>query len=295
MQPAPIALFVYNRPEHTRKTLEALKANKHASETELFVFSDGPKSETNRAAVAEVRRLLQTIEGFKAVHVTERFENWGLAQSIIAGVTELVNQFGRVIVLEDDLVTGPHFLDYMNDGLTTYADDAIVASIHGYVYPIGTPLPETFFLRGADCWGWATWKRAWDLFEPDGTKLLRQLEMQKLIRSFDFDDTDHFSDMLKRQIEGKNDSWAIRWNASAYLAGALTLYPHASLVHNIGNDASGTHASRSNRFDSAVYTERVLVKRIPLAESSEARGIFTVYFRSLRPSLLKRIWNKLCR
>ncbi|HRU00618.1 MAG TPA: glycosyltransferase, partial [Victivallales bacterium] len=195
MKLAPIALFVYNRPWHTRQTVTALQNNELAAESELVVFSDGPKVEKNKEKtknneekVKEVRDYIKSINGFKTVKIIERTQNLGLANSIISGVTEIVNQYGKIIVLEDDLVTSPHFLRFMNEALDLYEKEEDVISIHGYVYPI-PDLPETFFLKGADCWGWATWKRGWDLFEPDGKKLLRELKEKKLLKRFDFNGT----------------------------------------------------------------------------------------------------------
>src|SRR3989344_4735411 len=207
---APIALFVYNRPEHTRRTVEALLKNEGASESALFVFSDAAKNPVAAEGVQEVRAYLKTITGFKSIEILERRENYGLARSIVEGVTDLTNRFGQVIVLEDDLVTSPYFLRYMNEALALYADEERVVSIHGYVYPVTGTLPETFFLRGTDCWGWATWKRGWDLYEADGAKLLAELKSNNFLESFDFGGAYRFSDMLRRQVRGANDSWAIR-------------------------------------------------------------------------------------
>ena len=144
-------------------------------------------------------------------------------------------------MLEDDLLTSPYFLDFMNEGLSIYEEDEKVISIHGYVYPISEKLPETFFLRGADCWGWATWKRGWDLFEPDGGLLLNKLEESKQTEEFDFNRSYPYTQMLKDQINGKTNSWAVRWYASAFLQNKYTLYPGKSLVSNIGGDGSGTN------------------------------------------------------
>jgi GT2 family glycosyltransferase len=156
MTPAPIALFVYRRPDHTRRCLEALRANELASATHLHIFSDGPRNASAAEGVAKVRELLKDIPGFASVSVTERQTNLGLAESIISGVSDIVNRLGRVIVLEDDLVTSPYFLRFMNDALDFWDGSEEVASIHGYFYPVKEPMPETFFLKGADCWGWAT-------------------------------------------------------------------------------------------------------------------------------------------
>ena len=149
---APITLFTYNRLWHTQQTIEALRNNELADVSELFLFSDGPKSEADREKVQSVREYLKSVTGFKKVAVVERDRNLGLAQSIISGVTEFVNKYGRVIVLEDDMLTSPFFLRFMNDALEFYKDEEKVISIHGYMYPVKAELPETFFLKGADCW-----------------------------------------------------------------------------------------------------------------------------------------------
>ena len=175
MELSPIALFTYNRPVHTRRTVEALQQNRLSAQSSLFIFSDGPKDEKSQIKVQEVRNYLKTIDQFKSVKIIERKNNFGLAANIINGVQEVISTFGKIIVLEDDLVTSPYFLDFMNEGLNYYQGDERVISIHGYVYPVKKKLPEIFFLRGADCFGWATWKRGWDLFQPDGSLLLKKV------------------------------------------------------------------------------------------------------------------------
>jgi hypothetical protein len=284
---APVALFVYNRLWHTQQTVEALKRNEPAAESELFVFSDGPRTEADREKVRAVREYLKTIDGFKEVTVIERDRNLGLAQSIITGVTGIVNRYGKIIVLEDDMVTSPYFLRFMNEALEFYKDEAKVISIHGYIYPVKARLPETFFLRGADCWGWATWKRGWDLFEPDGRKLLNELRARKLTHGFDFDGAYGYTRMLEEQIKGKNDSWAIRWYASAFLQDKLTLYPGRSLVCNIGADASGTHCGISTMYDTEVTGKPVSIESILLAEDPIARKEIGCFLKYAAPGLVK--------
>jgi len=294
---APIALFVYNRLHHTKKVIEALKKNTLAPATSLIIFSDGPKNnEDSLKKVAELREYIYTISGFKSVEIIKRLENMGLARSIISGVTGVIEKYGQVIVVEDDLITSPHFLKYMNDGLEIYKNDNKVISIHGYVYPVKEQLPETFFLKGADCWGWATWKRGWDLFEADGQKLLRELEVKKLIKEFDFDNSYPYTKMLRDQIRGNNNSWAIRWYASAFLKNKLTLYPGKSLIANIGFDGSGTHCGSEEGSNQAVQIENISVdvSRIEIKEDVKARTIITKYFRknySLLPKILRYLKN----
>ena len=287
MSLAPVSLFVYNRLDHTIQTIEALQKNLLSAETNLFIFSDAPKNEEQADAVNEVRSYIKTIDGFKSVTILERNSNFGLARSIIDGVTSIVNEYGRVIVLEDDLVTSPYFLKYMNDGLNVYDKNDDVASIHGYVYPIDN-LPETFFIRGADCWGWATWKDKWAMFEPDGAKLLAELKRGNLTKRFDFNGTYSYSKMLADQISGKNNSWAVRWYASAFLKNKYTLYPGKSLVLNIGNDGSGTHCGETGVFSSELCNEITKVSPIPVKDNQQALLAIENYFKMQKGGLLGR-------
>jgi hypothetical protein len=276
MNLAPIVLFTYNRLWHTKQIVEALQKNIYAEQSHLFIFSDGPKTEKDEPKVKEVREYLRTIKCFKNIEIIERDKNWGLANNIIDGITKVVNQYGRVIVLEDDLVTSPYFLKFMNDGLNIYEEEEKVVSVHGYVYPI-KGLPEIFFLRGADCWGWATWKRGWDLFEKDGKKLLDELEKRKLTKLFDFNGAYPYTKMLKDQVEGKVDSWAIRWYASGFIHEKLTLYPGISLVKHIGD--LGTHIKGNSWwFDVELSEKPIFVKRIPPIEDPQVRKKFENFF-----------------
>lgn len=288
----PIALFVYNRLEHTKKTVEALKSNLLANESDLFVFSDGSKDEINRLKVDNLRKYLKNISGFKNINIIERKENLGLAKSIISGVTEIVNKYGKIIVLEDDLVTSPHFLTYMNDGLKMYENENRVISIHGYVYPLKGILPETFFLKFTSSWGWGTWKRGWNLFEADGKKLLGELENRKSISEFNFNNSYYFSETLLRQSLGQKDSWAIRWYASAFLNNKLSLYPKISLIKNIGFDGSGIHSGKSRVYDVKELDTYIPVKIIPVIEDKVVRKMIEKYFNSIKAGLIKRIMWK---
>ena len=283
---APIALFVYNRPLHTRAVIEALKENDLAGESELYIFSDGAKNEDAKQKVDEVRNYIRTITGFKKVEIIERNENLGLAKSIISGVTDIINRFGKIVVLEDDLVTSRFFLRFMNDALDFYESNNDVISIHGYIYPVRENLPETFFLRGADCWGWATWKRGWDLFEVDGRRLLDGLIKNGVTKEFDLQNSYPYTNMLRDQIRGLNSSWAIRWHAAAFLAGKLTLYPGKSLVQNIGFDDSGTHTGRIKAFRGAMAQEPIRVEAIAVEENEQALSAIVRYFRSPKLFLL---------
>ena len=276
---APILLFAYNRPRHLQHTVEALAHNPLAQESELFVFSDGARTEDDCEDVELVRSYIHTIEGFKTVHRIERDRNYGLAANIIDGVTDIVNRYGRVIVLEDDLVTAPGFLQFMNDALDTYADEPRVGHIQAYDFTQNPRLPETFLIKFTGSWGWATWQRAWQHFNPDGQYLLNELHRRHLTRRFDFNGKYGFTRMLRRQVEGKNNSWAIRWNASLFLQDILSLNVGRSLVQNEGFDGSGTHCGADHLYEARLYKERLRVEKIsPVAENLEARKIFERYY-----------------
>ncbi|NJM94632.1 MAG: glycosyltransferase, partial [Cytophagales bacterium] len=200
----PICLFTYKRLWHTKRCIKSLLKNPESAHTKLYIFSDAPKSEKDQEAVKQVRAYIRDIKGFAELEVIEQATNQGLAQSVIQGVSYLLKKYEGLIIVEDDLEVSPSFLNYMNAGLLQYKDDPRVVSIHGYVYPCAQPLPAFFFLRGADCWGWATWPRAWELFEQDGAVLKRKLLDQNLVRAFDFDRNYPFYKILEDQIKGLN-------------------------------------------------------------------------------------------
>jgi hypothetical protein len=291
---APIALFVYARPDHTRRTIEALARNRLAGESELIVFSDAPRRPDIAPSVETVRSFVRTVDGFKTVRIVERKSNLGLALSIIGGVSNVCDTHGRVIVLEDDLVTSSTFLSYMNDALDMYADASRVAAVSAYHPPFEAQLPETFFQRDAECWGWATWKRAWAKFNPDGEKLLSDLRRLGLLRLFDQDDTYPYARMLEDQIAGRNDSWAVRWRATVILNDMLSLYPRYSLTQNIGLDGSGTHGGILNALSEKVSDLPVCVKPMPLEHSEVAFQEFVRFNkRSLNNGFRRRLARKL--
>ncbi|WP_143306126.1 glycosyltransferase family protein [Chitinophaga vietnamensis] len=293
---APIILMAYKRPHLVQRTLESLAANPEAANSELYVFADGPKADANEADREQIdatRQVIRSRNWCGKVHITERVNNMGLANSVISAVTEVLEKHGRAIIVEDDLLLSPFFLRYMNEALELYKDEPQVASIHGYVYPVKETLPPTFFIRGADCWGWATWDRAWKQFEPDGRKLYDALRLKGEGRAFNFDNNYDYMKMLRKQVEGKNDSWAIRWNASAFLKNMVTLYPGKSLVQNIGTDATGTHMTEDDavHFTVQLADEPVLLHPIPVAPSELATTAFIEYFRSIKTSLFRKVIN----
>ncbi|WP_448701694.1 glycosyltransferase [Mucilaginibacter sp. AW1-3] len=287
--PAPIALFVYNRPEHTRRTLNYLKNNLLADESRLYIFSDAAKTDADAGKVEEVRTLIKEAEGFKAVKIIERKTNLGLANSIIAGVTQLVNEYGKVIVFEDDLLSSPYTLTYFNQALNRYANTDKVMHIGAYMYPLtGNFLPQTFFYRAATSWGWATWARAWKHFEPDVDKLIAQFD-QKKISQFSIDGSMNFWKQVQEFKSGKNNSWAIRWYASIFLQGGLTLNPAHSLIQNIGNDGSGIHSNKEDIYQVPIHKEAITYFPDVIAESTEAHLVIRHFLHNRKGTLLQRL------
>ncbi len=279
MELAPIILFTYNRVGHTRDLIESLKRNREAAMSRLYIYSDGAKNADDEVAVNEVRQYIEQIDGFAAIDIVKSETNRGLANSVIAGVTQVVNQHGKVIVLEDDLVVAPYFLQFMNDALSTYEDEERVGHIQACDFTQDPSLPPTFFIKWTGSWGWATWKRAWKLFNPDGKQLLAQLEEQKLTRTFDFDGNYPYTRMLRRQIAGQNNSWAIRWNASLFLNNVLSLNVGRSLVNNNGFDGSGTNCGGGDLYQSNLWLEPLPVEKIsPIEENMDARRTFARYY-----------------
>lgn len=284
MQLAPIILFVYNRPLSTQKVLDALSENLEAIDSLLFVFCDGAKNGTDeigKSRINETRAIVRNENRFKKVIIYEYNENRGLANSIIEGVTQICNTYGSVIVLEDDIVTSKYFLSYMNKALEKYREVDSVGSINGYWYPITEKMDETFFLKNQSCWGWATWDRAWSLFESDGNKLYQQLKNKKMTHEFDLNGAIKYTKMLTDQISKKNDSWAIRWDASMFIAEKLSLYPCFSLVKNIGFDGSGFHSRTTNFFDVTLSSCPVEVNNISVIESRVARNALIKFYKLL--------------
>ncbi|MCF2593951.1 glycosyltransferase [Bacteroides caecigallinarum] len=287
---APILLFVFNRPDHVRRTVEALQRNTLAAESILYIYSDAARTPEQKGAVSEVRRYIHTINGFKEINIIVREENWGLAKSIIDGVTTRVKEYGRVIVLEDDLITAPYFLQFMNDALETYKNEERVGHIQGCDFTQEPSLPDTFLIKWTGSWGWATWERAWKYFNPDGKALLKELEDRKLTYTFDFNGKYGYTRMLRRQIEGKNNSWAIRWNASLFLNDILSLNVGKSLVQNEGFDGSGTNCGGGGLYSSNLYMDKIEVKKItPTVENEEARMAYVKYYARTNSFMAKAI------
>jgi hypothetical protein len=246
MTNAPIVLFVYNRPKHTAATLAALRGNELAMDSDLFVFSDGAKGEADVPAVAAVRALVQAVTGFRSVTVFEKAHNEGLAASIIAGVSRVIADRGRVVVIEDDIVTSPYFLRYMNAALERYQDVGRVFSVSGYNLPpqiMRFPrgyAHDVYFNPRNSSWGWATWRDRWEKADWNVARYAAFLCDPAAQRAFN-QAGDDLTDMLIAEHEGRVHSWAIRWTFTHFLHRAVSVYPVRSYVDNIGLDCSGVH------------------------------------------------------
>jgi len=274
---APIALFVYNRAEHTRRTVEALRNNALAAESDLFIFSDAPRSPEAQSAVREVRRYIATVDGFRAVTILERSENFGLARSVTSGVTRLIEEHGRAIVLEDDLVTSPHFLEYMNAALRRYEHDEQVMQVAGYMFPVAlTPREDALFLPFISSWGWATWGRAWRHFSRREDAFARILGDRATLHRFDLNGRYKYSKILRAQLRNKVDSWAVFWYVTVFTRNGLVLYPSKTLVQNLGFDGSGVNCTVS-KFDQDELDPNYRVRSFPesIAVSSLADKVMS--------------------
>ena len=276
MNNAPIIIFVYNRPECFLTLAESLKTNPEYSESVVYIFSDGGKNEQDWEKVNEVRQYIHSLSGCKSVHIVEQPYNLGLASSIIQGVTKVLEQNDKVIVLEDDLTVAPTFLYTMNNALNIYADVDKIAHVCGHTMTLWTEKGDYYFIRHIDSYGWGTWKRAWNLMETDGQKLLNQLKERNLCKAFDMDGAYPFTRMLQRQIQGKTESWAIRWRASCFLADKLSISVGRSLVHVGGWDGSGTNCGKK-----PLFPENSLYQGPPLHIEKQTDPVETLKVRNL--------------
>lgn len=287
---APIALFVYNRPVHTRKTLMALEANKLAEQSDIYIFSDAAKNAQDIDQVNKVRSILREPWKFKHIFIIERSHNKGLANSIIAGVTQVVQQHGKIIVLEDDLETSPFALIYFNEALNRYENQERVMEISGYMYPIELEknLPQTFFFRVATSWGWATWDRAWKNFNPDIEELTKNFR-KKDRKAFSIDGTENFWKQVKQFKAGKINSWAIRWYLSIYNSRGLVLYPRVSYIQNTGTDGSGTHSDVDQVY--RVKLAKKAVKKYPamVEEDPVAYQAIKNFYKNRKGNFFERL------
>ncbi len=292
---APIVLFVYNRPNHTQKTLEALHQNDLSEQSKIYIYCDGAKANANTEDVAnihEVRRIAKSKQWCKDVVIIEREKNWGLADSIVNGVTEIVEKHGKVIVLEDDILTSKGFLKYMNRALDIYEHENQVMHISAYIYPNNyTHQTATSFVNILSCWGWATWKRAWDNYEHDIDVHLQRFSSKKQIKKFDIEGDGNYYGQLLSNKKGLKYTWAVRWYASWLGKGGYSLFPSKPLVQNIGFDQSGIHSkAEDNRFFN-LPIDSLDIKHQPISENQELRRHINDFYLKNKPSLMMKAKN----
>ncbi|MCQ7926273.1 hypothetical protein NP234_24110, partial [Salmonella enterica] len=252
---SPIALFVFNRPAHTRRTLQCLAQADGAAQSDLHIFADGARSAADEAAVREVRDICRAATGFASVTLTERERNYGLAANIIGGVTQVIGIKGTVIVIEDDVNVAPFFLKYMNAALDFYRGRGVF-SIGGYTPDIQIPAdyPFSTFVMYRNCsWGWATWKSQWEKINwkiPSFDKFIRNSALR---HQFDAPGDD-MTPFLLRYKTGAREMWDIVFSYTAFKYGEPHVYPRKSLVRNDGNDGSGTHVASTTKYDAPLAT-----------------------------------------
>lgn len=292
---APVILFVYNRIEHTQKTIEALKAVGQADQINLIIYADGPGSDvTDRQKVEQVRSflsLLQRDHPFRAIEVVERIENIGLARSIISGVSEVLARWDRAIVLEDDIVVSVLFYEIMNKLLNEYKEDGRVNSISGYMYPVAIPRESSdfFLMKRASSWGWATWRDRWEQVDWEVSDYNEFMSSKVLQRKFNEGGED-LTPMLIKWKKGMNDSWAIRWCYHQFKTRTYGIFPKNSMVVNIGNDGTGTHSRSTKKYQQQLNDSNLFALPQPIMEDATITGNIEQFFR-LSP--IRKVINKL--
>ena len=294
MKLAPIILFVYNRKWHTEKTIKALKKNLLASKSDLFIYSDGPKTDKAFNEVQETREYLKSIRGFKTITIIEKKKNLGLAKSIIGGVTEIINKYGKAIILEDDLITSPYFLNFMNSALEHYKKVEKVWHISGWSYPISLKNKSDIYLsRTMNCWGWGTWANNWQFFQKNTEKFINKFSTDD-IKRFNLDGaTNIFWNQVLLNHKKKIDTWAIYWYASIFVNNGLCLNPSKSFVKNIGFDGSGNHTFDIYYKDNIILNKKKKINfNILIIEDDKILKKIKIYFRLTKKNFFLKLLNK---
>lgn len=264
---SPVCLFTYNRLTETKQTVEALQRNFLALESDLIIFSDGSNNENNLTKIQAVRQYIHTISGFKSVTIFESPDNKGLANSIISGVTQIIEKYGKVIVMEDDLISTPNFLEFMNRGLEFYKNDQNIQSINGYSLSIDQNEKNIYFQMRPFPWGWATWADRWNLELFDKMKIKKVIDSDRsVLKQFKKNCGHDISKMLLNSINNKNDSWYVRWTFNHFLNNKYSVFPKYCYIQNIGQNNKGTHCKGIGAYQSVLANEE---KEIPKFDSFE--------------------------
>lgn len=282
MDLAPVVLFVFKRPIHTLKTLEALEQNILAKDSILYVFADAAKDNATNSElidIAKVETIVKSRKWCKEVIYTKRDRNYGLADNIVNGVTEVVKGHGKVIVLEDDILTSKGFLEYMNSALSIYESDEKVMHVSGYMFPVKGTLPETFFNRQASCWGWATWQRAWKNYNSDSGILMTKAFALPNFNEIDIDGTNQFVKQLEDNLSGLIKTWAVKWQFSVFINNGLCLHPRISLVQNIGLDNSGENCVENSMFSVPQLAANIQVKKSTIRDYKKVYPLLKHFYK----------------
>ncbi len=304
---APIVLFVYNRPRHTLQTLEALRKNDLADESKLYIYSDGPNEsaeEDTLLKIKQTREIIKSKQWCKEVIIIEKDKNAGLADSIVNGVTDIINIHGKIIILEDDIITSSGFLSYMNQALNLYENEKKVMHISGYMYPLKLKKSTSLFLNVVTPWGWGTWKDRWQFYDNDANNLLKKLKNVDFFNQTDFNAGfgNEFYNQLIANADEKLKTWAVKWHSSIFLKRGFCLHPAQSLVNNIGFDNSGTNCESNKFYQISKLKKKVLIIKIPITKDNDALKKFQKFYLKIIKSnnshfnilkLIKQIGKKI--
>ncbi|WP_420155634.1 glycosyltransferase [Siphonobacter sp.] len=289
---APVILFAYKRARELRATVEALQKNHLASESDLFIFVDAPKKAEDWPKVYEVHQVLDEITGFKSIYRDYAKSNIGCADSIIRGISYVLNRYPTAIIVEDDLITAPNFLDYMNQSLTQYKNDKRIYSIAGYTFPFERPSDypyESYFVPRHSPWGWATWRDRWLSIDWELVDYSEFSQDKSQQRAFNQGGSDLVK-MLEDQMEGRSDAWDIRFCYNRFKANGLTVYPTLSKVQNIGFGNEATHTNIYNRYKTTL--DQGSQRQFKLSPHVETTSYY--HQKTLQKySVVTRIYNKL--
>ncbi|MCC6483665.1 MAG: glycosyltransferase family 2 protein [Armatimonadetes bacterium] len=299
MRKTPLALFTYNRPQYTRSAMEALARCRRLEECEVFVFCDGPKTLEHASAVEESRRAAHELAPAVNATVVERPENFGLARSIVETVTALCADYGRVIVLEDDLTAHPRFVDYMLQALERYENDHRVYQVSGFMFPVSHPPgPDAFLMPLSTTVGWATWERAWKAFDPQPTDWEADLRDAEFRGRLDLDGACDFSDMLRQRMNGGNQSWGVLWYYALVKARALVAQPRRSLIYVGGFDNSGVHCGAPSpiyKHDRDTLLSQEFPERFVFSDAEDEHAFLRVkaFLAAQKPGPIRRLGSSL--
>jgi len=292
---APIVLFCYNRPNHLRLTIASLKNNYLADQSSLHIFLDGPKSKKDIIKNNEVFNYISKINGFAKIKIYRRKTNLGLSLSVISGINFVLKKNDKIIVVEDDIVTSPFFLKFMNESLNKYEKNLKVWHIagHSHLKSNENEIQKVFFSYYMNCWGWGTWKNRWKMFEKNPNKLINSFS-KKDISEFDLEDSGLFWSQILKNASRKINTWAIFWYATIHIRKKLCCNPLKSYVRNIGMDGSGMHCSNSEYLNNNALYIKPEIKLIskPIF-SKKYFKIYKNYFKSQSTSIFKKLFDRI--